>query len=150
MPDSISNDRLLMKHKKIVAGGIIGILLCVGVLLYYNYISTPKYVISHLLQAYAAKNESEFEKYMDVDDFSYMLWSDYKEWRANDSGNIWAPIRNDIDSADALKITIRNVVSGKKTFIDLDKIEKNNSETVSMAHILDKLHDYKIISESDG
>ncbi len=140
----------LAKNKPFLIGGVIALFIFVGGFWYYKqYTSTPEYVVSQMLAAYSKRNVNEFEKYFDVDDFSRMLWTDYKEWWEKDKDSIWSPLRKTIDSVDAVKVTIRNIASGKKKMEELDNIEESNERTVSMARLLDKMHGYSISSIID-
>lgn len=140
----------LAKYKMALIGGVIALVVLVGGFVYYKqYTSTPEYIVSQMLAAYSKRNAEEFEKYFDVDDFSRMLWTDYKEWWEKDKDSIWAPLRKTIDSADAVKVTIRNIASGKKNLDDIDTIEESNERTVSMARLLDKMHGYTISAVAD-
>ena len=140
----------LDKNKPLLIVGVIVLFALAGGFWYYKQrASSPEYIVVQMLAAYSKGNAEEFEKYFDVDDFSRMLWSDYKEWRVKDKGSIWSPLRDTIDSSDAVKVAIRNVAGGKKKLEDLDKIEESNESTVSMAQLLAKLHGYTISAVSD-
>lgn len=131
--------------------GLVLIILGIGAYVgYSNYISKPEYVLSKVLGAYEKKDIGEFEKYVEVDDFSYKLWTDYKEWLRKNIGCLWWPIRSNLDSSDAVKLAIRNVVDGKKTLEDLDVIEEDSSTTISIATIMSNMHDWKILTVSDN
>lgn len=140
----------MLRKKKLLFLGIMIILVIGGYAFYNNYVSKPEYIFSKMLDAYDKKDVSEFEKYVDVDNFSYILWSDYREWKEKDRGSLWWPVRKNIDSSDAVKVTIRNLASGKKSLKDLEKIDETSETTVSIASLLEKMHDYKFISTTDN
>ena len=133
----------------LIVGAIVLFALAGGFWYYKQRTSSPEYIVTQMMAAYSKGNVEEFEKYFDVDDFSRMLWSDYKEWLGKDKGSVWLPLRDTIDSADAVKVAIRNVAGGKKKLEDLDIIEESNESTVSMAQLLAKLHGYTISAVSD-
>lgn len=144
-----------MPDKKIIlpVAAAVAVVLCVGGFFFYkHYTSTPEYIVKQVIAAYEKKDFSEFEKYFDTDNFSRNVWTDYKDWLSQNFDVIWTPLRDNIDSADSLKVTFRNVISGKKTFQDLDSIEETSRRTVSIAQLLDKLHEPQIsvLSESDS
>lgn len=150
MPMNTEPQGFLAKYKMALIGGVIALVVLVGGFVYYKqYTSTPEYIVAQMLAAYSKRNAEEFEKYFDVDDFSRMLWADYKEWWEKDKDSIWAPLRKTIDSADAVKVTIRNIANGKKNLDDIDTIEESNERTVSMARLLDKMHGYTISAIAD-
>ena len=102
------------------------------------------------MAAYENKNLTEFERWFDTDNFSRNLWTDYEEWQLQNLDSVCRPIRSNIDSADSLKVTIRNIVSGKKILKELDATEENASKTVSFAQILENLHAPTIITLSEN
>lgn len=149
-PMNIGPQGFFAKNKLLLISGVIALCVLIGGFWYYKqYTSTPEYIVSQMLAAYSKRNIDEFEKYFDVDDFSRMLWTDYKEWWEKDKDSIWSPLRKTIDSVDAVKVTIRNIAGGKKKLEDVDKIEETHEETVSMAKLLDTMHGYTISNISD-
>ena len=142
------------KHKiwilSCVLGAVAVVALCIGGYTYYqDYKSKPNYVFNRLMDAYKDKDSIAFEQYIDLDAFSQQLWSDYPINLFDRQDTIWFPLRNDIHSADEVKMTVRNVVSGNKSLTDIDTIAGTSEVTVSMASLLDKMHGSTVTTVSD-
>ena len=128
------------------------IIVCIGGFFWYkNYTSSPEYIIKQIVSAYGEKNLAKFENYFDIDEFSTKLYTNYQDWSIKNSG-IFNPMSNSIDSADALKINLKNIISGKKNFNDLDSSDETSVSSVSFAKLIDKFHSprIQILSESEN
>ncbi len=137
------------KNRKMIIGIIVCVLL-IGVFGYYKrYTASPEFVISQVVSAYQKGNVAEFEKYFDVDTFSQSLWAEHEGWISGNPDNIWRPLPKKVDSAKALKESIRGLSSGQEKIEKLDVIKETDEVLPSMASILEKMHDYKIILLSD-
>ena len=137
------------KNPKMIIGIVVCIILIGGFWYYKHYTASPEFVISQIMSAYQKGNAGEFEKYFDVDTFSQSLWTDHEGWMSRNPDNIWSPLPKKIDSAKALKETIRELSGGQEKIEKIDVIKETEEVMPSMASILEKMHDYKVILLSD-